>query len=112
MSSEAGSTPLHGLDIGGKPAIYFGLSVLDPERLFDALPIGHLWDQKVFEAARDADVHEWLEAEQASARWSVPGSRELVAETLRAAGLDTFHGLWRATDAIVSPVDMGRYPRR
>jgi hypothetical protein len=77
-----------GMDTGGAPADYFGLSILDPELLLAQLPIGHLWDQKAFEAARDADVQEWLETEQASPRWEVPGSRELITETLRAAELD------------------------
>jgi hypothetical protein len=79
---------MHGLDIGTEPAEYFGLSILDPERLLAALPIAHLWDQKAFEAARDTDVQEWLEIERASPRWAVPGSPELVTESLRAAGLD------------------------
>jgi hypothetical protein len=78
---------VQGLDIGGQPADYRGLSILDPEKLLAVLPIGRAWDQKAFDAALNADVEEWLETERASPRWAVPGSPELVAECLRAAGL-------------------------
>jgi hypothetical protein len=78
---------VHGRDTGGEPAGYYGLSILDPELLLAELPIGHAWNQKAFEAARDADVKQWLEAERASPRWAVSGSPELVTESLRAAGL-------------------------
>lgn len=78
---------VHGRDINGHPARYFGLSILDPELLMEALPIGNGWDRTAFDAARDADVGKWLEWEQASPRWAVSGSPELVTETLRAAGL-------------------------
>jgi hypothetical protein len=84
---EAVQSLVHGLDLGGEPADYFGLSILEPEMLLAELPIGYLWEQKAFEAARDA-VQEWLETERASPRWAVPGSRELIAETLRAAELN------------------------
>jgi hypothetical protein len=79
---------VHDRDIGGHPADYYGLSILDPEQLLAKLPIDHAWDQKAFDAALDADVVEWLERERASLRWAVPGSPELVTESLRAAGLN------------------------
>jgi hypothetical protein len=78
---------VHGLDPAGSPAPPLGLSILDPELLLAALPIGHLWDPNAFAAAQDADIEEWLETERASDRWEVPGSPELVNETLRKAGL-------------------------
>jgi hypothetical protein len=89
---------VHGCDINGHPARYYGLSILDPGRLLAALPIGHAWDHKAFDAARGADVGEWLERERASPRWAVSGSPELVAQSLHAAGLgptitDASHGL-------------------
>jgi Glycosyltransferase 61 len=79
---------VHGLNLAGERALVTGLSILDPERLLEEFPsLGDVWDHEAFEAARDADVVEWLETERASPRWEVPGSAELVAEKLRAAGL-------------------------
>jgi hypothetical protein len=89
---DAVKSLVHGLDTGGAPADYFGLSVLDPERLLAALPIRAVWDQEAFEVERDADVETWLEAERASQRWEVPGSRELIVETLHTAGLHHLAG--------------------
>jgi hypothetical protein len=78
---------VHGRTMGGMAGLWRGLSILDPERLFAALPVGDAWDPKTFDAAVDADVREWLETERASQRWEVPGAPELVAESLRAVGL-------------------------
>jgi hypothetical protein len=78
---------VHGLDTGGEPSLFRGLGILDPELLLAKLPLGPVWDQQTYERARDADVVEWLETERASPRWEVPGSSELVLESLQAAGL-------------------------
>jgi hypothetical protein len=79
---------VHGLTLAGGRAPGTGLSILDPDRLLEEFPsLGDVWDREAFEAARDADVVEWLETERVSPRWKVPGSAELVAEKLRAAGL-------------------------
>jgi hypothetical protein len=78
---------VHGLNIHGFPADSRGLTILDPERLLGALPFGEAWDGNAFDEAVRADVEAWLETERASRRWKVPGSPELVAESMRAAGL-------------------------
>jgi hypothetical protein len=79
---------VHGCDINGHPARYRGLSILDAERLRTFLPIGGVWDREAFETARDADIAEWLERERQTPRWAVPGSPELISESLEDAGLD------------------------
>ena len=78
---------VHGRNIQGVPADTRGLTILDPQRLLEGLPIGDAWDPKSFDEAVAADVEEWLQKERASRRWNVPGSPELVAESMRAAGL-------------------------
>jgi hypothetical protein len=76
---------VQGLDRGGGPAPYYGLSVLDADRLRETLGVPRTdWSEGEFRRARDADIAAWLEREQASARWDVPGSRELIEEGLRA----------------------------
>jgi Glycosyltransferase 61 len=79
---------IHGYSRAGQPAPFYGLSIVDPELLAAVLPIDQLWDQRAFEASQNADIEEWLEAERASLRWAVPGSREWIARTMRAAGLE------------------------
>jgi glycosyl transferase family 61 len=59
-----------------------GLSILDPEALQAALPIGDIWDTDEFEAAVEADARQWLETERESGRWNVPGSADLIREGL------------------------------
>jgi hypothetical protein len=78
---------VHGLELNGQPAPYCGISLLDPEKLRAVLPIDDAWDQKAFDAAVEADVEEWLKKERTSPRWAVPGSAELIDESLRGAGL-------------------------
>lgn len=78
---------LHGLDTSGNPALSHGLSLLDADHLQAALPIGQAWDREAFEATVDADVRTWLETEQASPRWEVSGTPELVTARLHEAGL-------------------------
>jgi hypothetical protein len=81
---------LHSLDLGGKPATYYGVTILDPQRLLTELPIGTAWDENAFNQQVEMDIQEWLDKEGASPRWKVPGSPEFVAENIRAAGLDHF----------------------
>jgi hypothetical protein len=78
---------VRGLGLSGRPAHHCGISLLDPEKLLAVLPIDDAWDQKAFDAAVEADVERWLEKERTSPRWAVPGSAELVDQSLRAAGL-------------------------
>jgi hypothetical protein len=78
---------VHGLSSIGSSGRGRGLSIIDPESLLAALPIGDGWDPNEFDAAVEADVNEWVEAEQASDRWKVPGSAELIREKIREVGL-------------------------
>jgi hypothetical protein len=78
---------VHGLAMGRQPWPEAGLCILEPEKLLTALPIGDLWDQEAFDRAVKADVETWLQIERASPRWSLPGSQELVGQSLREAGL-------------------------
>jgi hypothetical protein len=79
---------VHGLSAQGAPLDSRGLTILDPERLRGALPLGEAWDGNTFAEAVEADVKAWLKEEQESGSWEVPGSPERVADSLRAAGLE------------------------
>ena len=77
---------VHGLDMGGNPALYRGLSVLDPNvcrRRCRSPTCGTGRHSK----RRSRRTREWLQTEQASERWDVSGTPELVTKNLRAAGL-------------------------
>jgi hypothetical protein len=78
---------VQGRDLDGHLLPARGLSILDPERLCEALPLGGAWDAEEFDAAVEADVRGWLEIEQALPRWRVAGTAEFVTAALRAAGL-------------------------
>jgi hypothetical protein len=79
---------VHGMRRPGQPFLVTGLSILDPESLLAELPfLLDVWDRQAYERARDSDVAAWREQERASERGDVPGSAELIAENLRAAGL-------------------------
>ena len=78
---------VHGLDLGGKPALYFGMAVLNGSRLLAEFDIGGTWNPNEFAAAVEDDLKQWLESEQRSPRWAVPGAQDFVKENLRATGL-------------------------
>jgi hypothetical protein len=78
---------VQGRDLDGHLLSARGLSVLDPERVLAALPLGDAWDQEAFDAAVEADVRGWLEIEQALPRWNAAGNEELITAALRAGGL-------------------------
>jgi hypothetical protein len=80
-------TQIQCLIIGGQTWPFAGLVLLDPEKLLLELPVGDAWDGDAFQAAVEADIEEWLKAQQQDPpSWAV-FSRELAVESLRAAGM-------------------------
>ena len=73
---------------GDGQAFWRALHLLDTEQLEAALPLASQWDRNAFDAAVEADVAEWLEAERTSVRWELPGSAEQVTSQLRALGFE------------------------
>lgn len=110
---------VHGLSHSGTVPQKGVLTLLDEERLVDGwetmgIPLRRHWDGHAFHLAVERDVSEWLTWYCSPSRARVPGSADLLRETLTACGLGHFVPVVDAT--LKRPTDerhrmIGRPPR-